>query len=436
VFMATRTVVAAITIISMLHASTGIVSAFHSGGAGECDGCHTMHNSSGGMPVTFTSPIGSSGPFLLKGNDTGSVCLNCHQQSGAIGPAGYSVSTAPADMPPGSPPLQLTPGGDFGWLKKSYTWVPAFGAAPLTSSGDSHGHSINALDYGYLSDPLKAAAPGGSYPSSSLTCISCHDPHGRYRRNFDGSISQTGYPITNSGSLLSNPLPSSLGSVGVYRLLGGTGYRPRSLPQAVPFANQPPIAVSPDTFNRSEATAQTRVAYGSGMSEWCHNCHPAIHTDAAPTPLRHASGNSAILTSTYIDRYNRYLKTGDLTGVESTSYLSLVPFEVGTSDTGVLKGILASTPAKGPSSADGTPRVMCLSCHRAHATAWDSATRWNSKSQWVAYNGSYDQAGEIYQPYGQGRSQAEAKKGYYDIPATLFAPQQEGLCFKCHESLP
>ena len=31
---------------------------------------------------------------------------------------------------------------------------------------------------------------------------------------------------------------------------------------------------------------------------------------------------------------------------------------------------------------------------------------------------------------------AEARKAYYDIPPQSFATQQEGLCLKCHVSLP
>jgi hypothetical protein len=201
------------------------------------------------------------------------------------------------------------------------------------------------------------------------------------------------------------------------------------------FSYPPPAAIAPDNFNRTETTGMTRVAYGKGMSDWCRNCHQNIHTDIAPTPLKHQSGSSAVMSSSYTDRYNRYVKSGDLTGIESSSFLSLVPFEVGTSDTGILKGIITATPAKGPVSSDGSPQVMCLTCHRAHASGWDAATRWNAKSPWIVYNGSYDQSGESFQPYGQGRTQAEAQRAYYEIPPGNFAPQQEGLCHKCHETL-
>lgn len=409
--------------------------AFHSGGAGECEGCHTIHNSADGMPVTQSSPLGSAGKYLLRGSDASSVCLNCHEKAGDIGPTVFHISTADTDMPVGSPPRQLTPGGDFGWLKKSYTWLPSLGATLATSSGDSHGHNIAAIDYGYFTDATRATAPGGSYPAASLSCISCHDPHGRYRRNADGSVGTTGAPVRGSGSTAGKPDPDPTGSVGVYRLLGGIGYAPKSLGSGNAFGYGPPAAVAPDNYNRAESTTQTRVAYGSGMSDWCRNCHQLIHTDAAATPLKHPAGSGAgNLGQTIIDYYDQYVKSGDLSGSEMSAYLSLVPFEVGSANYATLKSIVTTTPTKGPSTTDGTPAVMCLSCHRAHASGWDASMRWNGKSADIVYNGKYSQEGQPYQPYGQGRTEVEAQQAYYGIPVTTFAPLQTTLCYKCHSN--
>jgi hypothetical protein len=305
------------------------------------------------------------------------------------------------------------------------------------SPGDNHGHNIIAFDYGYFSDSLLANAPGGSYPSTSLTCTSCHDPHGRYRRNADGSFSTTGKSVQDSGSHVSSPTPDAVASVGSYRLLGGVGYFPKSMGPGFAFTSRPPDAVAPDTFNRSEAVTLTRVAYGWGMSEWCLNCHPTMHTGGTE-PLQHpfGPGNGELRRSDVLTHYNQYIKTGDLGGTEATAWLSLVPFEIGTTNYAVMKNIVAVTPTKGPSETDGNPQVMCLSCHRSHASGWDDMTRWNTRSQYVVYNGSYSQEGSAYQPYGQGRSEQEALRAMYDIPATRFASMQTTLCHKCHEPIP
>jgi hypothetical protein len=426
-----KMVITSLLAASVIAGSSGVY-AFHDGGVGECEGCHTMHNSYEGMPLTQTSAVGIANKYLLKGNDQSSVCLNCHQKAGDTGPTVFHVSTADTDMPVGTPPRQMSPGGDFGWLKKNYTWMPSLGSATQTSTGDSHGHNIVAQDYGYFADAYKNTSPGGSYPAASLGCTSCHDPHGKFRRRADGSVAPGGAPTKGSGSLAGSSEPDTLNSVGVYRLLGGVGYNPKSLSAGFAFNYNPPAAIAPDSYNRSESVTQTRVAYGAGMSDWCRNCHANIHTDAVPTPLKHPAGSA--LTAGISDYYDRYIKDGDLTGIEANAYLSLVPFEVGTSNYATLKSIVTMTPSKGPSTSDGTPAVMCLSCHRAHASGWDNSMRWNNKTAKIVHNGTYSQESDPFQPFGQGRNSLEAQKSYYDIPATTFTGEQNPLCYKCHVS--
>ncbi len=419
---------------SVMAVSNGGVYAFHDGGVGECEGCHTMHNFYEGMSISQTSAAGVTSSYLLKGSDQSSVCLNCHQQAGDVGPIAFHVSTADTDMPAGTPPRQMSPGGDFGWMKKNYTWIPSLGAATETSPGDIHGHNIIARDYGYFADAYKITSPGGSYPAAYLGCTSCHDPHGKFRRRGDGSIGPGGAPTKASGSLAGSPEPDFLNSVGVYRLLGGAGYKPKSLSTGFAFNYNPPAAIAPDTYNRSESVTQTRVAYGAGMSEWCRNCHANIHNDSSPTQLKHPSGSGAgqLRRSDISTYYDKYVKDGDLTGVEANAYLSLAPFEVGSANYATLKSIVTTTPTMGPATTSDSPAVMCLSCHRAHASGWDKSLRWNNKAAKIVHNGSYSQVSDPFQPFGQGRSALEAQKAYYDIPVSIFASEQNRLCYKCH----
>jgi hypothetical protein len=394
--------------------------AFHSGGVAPCDGCHSIHNSFEGI-----SGGGISNAYLLKQRDPSSTCLNCHEHAGDIGPTTYHVSTPVSELLPGIPPKQLTPGGDFGWLNKTFS-SPSL---TIISPGERHGHNIVASDFLYSADGTYTTAPGGTYPAAGLGCTSCHDPHGKYRRNNDGSITTTGRPIADSGSFASSPGPGATVSVGVYRMLGGQGYLPKTLVSGLAFVFDPPAAVAPDKPNRSEAITQTRVAYGAGMSEWCRNCHTNMHTVAYPgsTGLLHPVGASAKLGVTKSDNYNKYIKTGNLSGLPDKSYLSLVPFEEGTSDYAVLKRHAKTDDSwlAGPDSTSS--QVTCLTCHRAHASGWDGMTRWNTKTEFIVYNGFYAQ-----EPYGQGRTEAEATRAYYDMPASKFALNQDTLCNKCH----
>ena len=417
--------------------------AFHSGGVAECEGCHTMHNSFEGVKMTVNGlEPGTTNAYLLKGSDASSTCLNCHNAADTL-PSSYHISTDESKLAAGVPPVELTPGGDFAWLKKSYSWVPRSGAATEYSPGERHGHNIVANDFNYSADGVQKVAPGGSYPAGSLSCISCHDPHGKYRRDLTGAIATTGKPIRSSGSYNTSVDPDANFSVGVFRLLGGNGYSPDSLGGAYAFTNDSPAAVAPSSYNRTEATTQTRVAYGKGMSEWCANCHTNMHNDNYPSTLRHPAGNAAKLLA-IANNYNSYVKSGDLTGTSASSYTSLVPFEEGVTDQSIasytqLKGHALNTDAQlgGPDATNSN--VSCMSCHRAHASGWDSMTRFNVGYEFMigadstgapAYPGT--DSAYVSAAAAQGRTVAETQKAYYDRPVTKFAAYQRVLCNKCH----
>lgn len=406
--------------------------AFHSGGVAECEGCHTMHNSLDGAAMTSATPQFQAGPYLLQGNDASSACLNCHQGSAGS----YHISTADADMPAGTAPLQMTPGGDFGWLKKTYTFTVRGSAA--TNAGERHGHNIVAGDYGYVADATLTVAPGGSYPAANLACSSCHDPHGKYRRDSTGAIATNGLPIKNSGSYATSADPTTWGAVGVYRILGGIGYQPKSLAGSFGFTQQVPAAVAPSTYNRSEATTQTRVAYGNNMSEWCANCHTGLLRGSYTSGmggLTHPAGNGAKLGATILANYNAYVKSGDMSGTSANSYNSLVPFEMGSADYTAMKAV-AKNDDTALGGADSNSNVNCLSCHRAHASGFASMLRYAHENEFMTIA---DASGNsIYDPnsttsaVSQGLTAAEQTAAYYGRDASKFAPYQRLLCNKCH----
>jgi hypothetical protein len=401
--------------------------AFHEGGVGACEGCHSAH-------VQPSSP--TKGPQLLVGSDASSTCLVCHASAA---PGSYQVLTT--NVAPGQPPMQYTPGGDFAWLTKSYAWLGASGAE--TSPGEGHGHSIVAVDFGLYPDSQRALSPGGSYPSAALSCTSCHDPHGQYRVNSDASVTVSGRPISGSGSYggAAVAVPAPATSLGTYRLLAGAGYAPRSAGAVVPFSTNPPVALAPTTYNQSERLTDVRVAYGRGMSEWCANCHGEIHTTYAvntASTFQHPSGATARLNAGgEMLVYNAYVRTGKLDGTQTSSYTSLVPYEEGTGDRPTLAARAVSDGSVRTGPFSGNETVMCLSCHRAHATAWDHATRWNMPaSSTIVFGGQWpgiDASGPAALPANaQGRTRAETQAGMYDRDPTSYAAFQRVLCNKCH----
>ncbi|MEI6205479.1 MAG: hypothetical protein WCP20_01720 [Desulfuromonadales bacterium] len=301
------------------------------------------------------------------------------------------------DIRSGFPPSQLTPGGDFGWLKKSYSWRSSRESG--SSPGERHGHNIVANDFGYVADSRLRVSPNGRYPSSDLSCISCHDPHGK---NF-----------------------KSAGATGAYRMLGGRGYK-TSLAPAVVFTFDAPVVVSPSDYNRSEGATDTRVAYGSGMSEWCANCHTS-----GCAGRTHPAGKCANCGRETMSNYNAYVKSGNINGRADTAYTSLIPFEEGTENRSTLVQH-AQNNGSYTRGAESGSNVMCLTCHRAHASGWNSMARWNMDTDFIVYYGKYPGTDNGSAEHAQGRTAAETQKALYDRPSSRFAAVQRGLCNKCH----
>jgi hypothetical protein len=425
-----------------------ITGTFHAGGVAACDGCHVMHNASGGqIRSTVSAPWSDAVPaFLLQGSDQSSTCLVCHGDTAA------ATATTPyiiADTTAGDTAnLNYSPGGDFGWLR--------IAGGTMTR----HGHNVVANDFGMVADPNNTA-PGGTFTAgtgvASFACSNCHDPHGRQRMEltapgaatwqWTGPTVQVGLtaaitkPIWSSGSY--GVLPKDDAAVGAYRLLAGVGYSPASNPAgASPFVNNPPVAVAPSAYNHSEAGgAEVRVAYGSGMSEWCQNCHTNIHLDGylsgamGGTGLKHPAGQGAVLKPGQFNTYNTYVSSGVYNA--GPNYTSLVPFENAgkiayngaggnVADITSLANAVAGTDTANIFVASGGSNVMCLSCHRAHASAFDGMVRWNADDTFITNS---DVANYVDT---QARGNVALTAAYYGRTPADMGAYQRSLCNKCH----
>lgn len=421
---------------------TGSAFAFHDGGVARCDGCHTMHNTYEGLKMTTGGTVLQGNVYLLKGVDPSSTCLNCHGAGTLL--SSYEVDTNAAGYNGTTLPVQRTPGGDFAWLKVSYNSAAGVFGATTNEALNRQGHHIVANDFGFLANTDNAGiAPGSdlNYQDVDLSCVSCHNPHSRL--TLDGSS----LPISGSGSYGGTPAAGT--AFGVYRLLGGIGYTvPSAAGSTTPAFSYsvPPVAAAPFVYNQSEAVNQVRVAYGRNMSEWCANCHDLLinlNPDATVTH-RHVASNSALLITPTPNGevpatiYNAYINSSDMTGgVQTTSYLSLVPYELGTTDNATLLSYQGNggvtdgaNVLAGPIL--GTENVMCLSCHRAHASGFDSSLRFDVQQTFITTTDSRwaytDSATGVSTPDVSGYYQA----AYYDRLATEFGPVQRVLCNKCH----
>jgi cytochrome c553 len=339
----------------------GSALAFHAGGVAYCAGCHTMHNSQDGQQITDTP-----GGYLLLQVDASSACLRCHADYGQMTTDGSGYGS----------------GGDYYWLKRTWTWT-AHGHES-SSKGESHGHSIIAADFGLpQGDQTLSKAPGGAFDSSTLSCASCHDPHGKG----DAPLLLRNNASYANGTAIF-PAGPVMATLSRRTTVGEGGY----------------------------STDSNHVAYGSGMSAWCAACHwtfdDGLNAHMHPT-------NEALGTE-HANNYNQYITSGDMSGGtdKTGKYLELVPFETGATD----EADLDTSSTDGP---DAGSKVACISCHRAHATAFQDSGRWDFHAE-VLVDSHPDGADD-------GSTPAEKLNSYYGRTiSTDFSEGQRSLCNKCH----
>ncbi len=295
-------------------------------------------------------PVATSTNFdLLKYETASDLCLSCHESSyGAV-----------FGQDPLSPPPEMGAGNFVFLLEDNLNDAPNGSANPI--DGDAAGHNIIAPSRGVIADGNYVNSPGGNYPSSEMGCTSCHDPHG------------------NSN----------------YRMLYGDG---QESAQGYVFSFSAPLATGIELDSGGEAVGNHN-AYLGGMSEWCANCHLGYLEDHMETTFEHPTEHD--LDSDEGDRYNVYNGDADPDGGQSaTAYLPEIPFEDPANSVGSTTG---------PSSAS---RIICLSCHRAHASSSPRAGRWDFTASFLAHDGIVS--------------------GSHPIPDPYSHPDQQHLCHKCH----
>ena len=337
---------------TVLSLAQGPSFAFHDQGSADCESCHISHNSQDGATVQIGP---SGGDWLLKGVTASETCLVCHAE-------GYGSVLA---MDPLNPGPEKGAGNFVFLLEDNLNDAPGGATNPIP--GDAAGHNLDAPSYGLVSDFARAANPDISFPVDRLGCTSCHDPHGNEN----------------------------------YRMLRGAGsFTIAPGPVTFTFSSPAPQA---EGISLSSFESQTNhAAYESGMSQWCSNCHNQVHRGASAV-FFHRTQNA--LSSPVITTYNSY--NGDLSAptTQASAYLPLVAFE----DTS-----MTTSSTQGPFG--GGSKLMCLSCHRAHASSGPSAGRWDfNVQQW---------------------SDEGAISGSYAIPNPYTSPTQGPLCLKCHSSGP
>lgn len=311
---------------------------------GNCSDCHTMHNSQNGVNMqilalgeTDTGPKG----FLLR-----STCLGCHGHG-----TGKSLEGAYNNIPQvlHSNATDLA-GGNFAYI----TGMKA------RTSGDSNTVGHNVIDIGF-SETVLTSPPGDEYSTNitnaNFTCAGARGCHGD-RTIEDKLIAMKGAHHTDNhilkfGSIDEKNQGSSTGLS--YRFLKGVKGGEDSLWEAAPSS----IAHNEYKGSTSMGTGSATSPANNTVSGLCAECHGYFHGTSSNEVgsqdpwLRHPT-DIALPPS---GEYTYY-----------TTYNLTVP---------VARTSIPDNPSGGISSSDV---VMCLSCHRAHASTYYKIMRWDYKN--------------------------------------------------------
>ncbi len=297
---------------------------------GTCVNCHTMHNSQGGSPMAMDdsgNPTATPHDALLIYS-----CLSCHTDSGS----GTIVSSTPIINNLISPTNPLA-GGNLYYIG-AVNQVNGHNVAGVDSGDTTHGNT----------------PPGGSALGQQLRCAGTDGCHGHNGKQ--GSDT----PVSNQILAIKGghhgddtpPITGSLTDVADnYRLLLGiTGKEDPSSP----FWEQ-----DNSTSSHNEYRGDSGFGVPDTISFLCGECHGNFHSVSgvgSGSPwLRHPTDYVLPATGEYAS-YTNYSMTAPVARPNPDS--------------------VGDTTQAYP----GTDTLMCLSCHRAHASPYYKAVRWDYKS--------------------------------------------------------
>ena len=164
-------------------------------------------------------------------------------------------------------------------------------------------------------------------------------------------------------------------------------------------------------------------------TEWCSNCHQQLLENSyvsGEAGHTHPAANSEKLDSFIVTNYNTYIASGNPVGAKGfAGYNTLVPFETG--DTMATRTALEATQAAGGPAAAATANVSCLSCHRAHASGFNSMLRYDP----TTFMTVEDTAGSTVYATDTAANNM-LTRAYYNRPASSFIAYQRSACNKCH----
>jgi len=272
-----------------------------------CNDCHTLHYSEEGKRPAKAEPGGPFQQILIRAT-TNKLCLFCHDGSDPNAPDVLDAVT----MYQGS--------GD-----------EHSGAGFFASSGVIN---VNGHDLGVNA----ATVPFSARTNVTLTCASCHDPHG----------------TANYRNILAAPA-------------GGTGISPKMAEDV--FRDAPP-GDPPSVAASIGAYREGNEGYKAKTSAWCAECHeqlkPAANT--AWNRVHHLSDVRLNGDGYFTDPAHWVAGTGAGFGIATGDEAEGVPrlrFQVSR-----------ATDFTSATQVNATNEVLCASCHLAHGGKYRKGLVW------------------------------------------------------------
>ena len=377
---------------------------YHSYDGLECYDCHTLHNSEdGAIVINGGSPYAS----LLNQPSSTDICLSCHTWPAS------NIFKAPTVMTISGvkPATVAMPSGDFYWS--------------IVDSGKGHnpGKTLGVQSPTMPSDSILTQSPGGTFTTEDWDCTTCHDPHDRFgfdvaawrqlRRKVNGVV-HTGAETVASG-VESYGGDQGATAAGFEPILSNSRGDIRGGVNDTDYLNTRADGNPVEGANlfRAESDINKNV-YRGGFSSFCATCHGDFHggngesentanantnPDADGRWIRHPSNinmadkNSGGLASR---KYGISTYTAAVTNAQGTSpnpvgYDWRYPLVQPDADFTVKRDQAAMT---NPASALSDSRIMCLSCHRAHASEFENITRWDTTGHAFIADGESDLIGQ------------------------------------------
>ncbi|HFC97551.1 MAG TPA: hypothetical protein ENJ40_03700 [Thermosulfurimonas dismutans] len=345
--------------------------------SGVCSNCHTMHNSQGGNPMTYDN----GGPYrmLLRGD-----CVGCHAQAFSNSNAtGAIINSIPQvyviDQGVGSG-ATLYKFDDF-----SSRGILAGGNFWYVTQGDQYGHNVAGLvnkDATLQTPPGFEPNYGGvarsSWPAGTqVTCAGTYGCHG------DPSKSDEFVALSGAHHADDSTLDGSTPGKSYRFLLGIAGVEdPNWELHPSSSAHNGYYATSITTRGSGNSTGTTPDT--ASINFLCAECHGKFHDYVLENSGAYGTSNpwvrhpvdfalSQAVTSS--DNYTQYPNPNLFTSVSAVGqYFPDVP--LGNTAYGFPvnnNGTVSST----VNFTGNDDIVLCLSCHKAHASPWPDMLRWD-----------------------------------------------------------